>query len=51
MSCPICENRQLIEDENTGQLICSECGTATGVYRGVTQVCYFLEKSVCSQTI
>ncbi|CAH8437116.1 unnamed protein product [Schistosoma curassoni] len=37
MSCPICENRQLIEDENTGQLICSECGTATGVYRGVTQ--------------
>ncbi|CAH8437435.1 unnamed protein product [Schistosoma turkestanicum] len=37
MSCPICENRQLVEDENTGQLICSECGTATGVYRGATQ--------------
>ncbi|XP_018647773.1 hypothetical protein Smp_164890 [Schistosoma mansoni] len=37
MSCPICENRELVEDENTGQLICSECGTATGVYRGVTQ--------------
>ncbi|VDP99680.1 unnamed protein product [Trichobilharzia regenti] len=37
MSCPICESRHLVEDENTGQLICGECGTATGVFRGVTQ--------------
>ncbi|KAH8854689.1 TFIIB zinc-binding-like protein [Schistosoma japonicum] len=43
MSCPICENRQLVEDENTGQLVCTECGTATGVFRGVTQSQDFTE--------
>ncbi|KAK4472838.1 hypothetical protein MN116_004052 [Schistosoma mekongi] len=43
MSCLICENRQLVEDENTGQLVCTECGTATGVFRGVTQSQDFTE--------
>ncbi|CAH8832566.1 unnamed protein product [Trichobilharzia szidati] len=43
MSCPTCENRNLVEDENTGQLICAECGTATGVFRGVTQSQDFCE--------
>ncbi|KAF6779410.1 hypothetical protein AHF37_01081 [Paragonimus kellicotti] len=36
--CPSCEGTQLTEDEATGQLICLECGTATGIYEGITQV-------------
>ncbi|CAH8444812.1 unnamed protein product [Heterobilharzia americana] len=43
MSCPTCENPHLVEDENTGQLICTECGTATGIFRGVTQSQDFCE--------
>ncbi|KAF7257986.1 TFIIB zinc-binding protein [Paragonimus skrjabini miyazakii] len=35
--CPSCEGTQLTEDEATGQLICLECGTATGIYEGITQ--------------
>ncbi|KAA3674075.1 uncharacterized protein DEA37_0002545 [Paragonimus westermani] len=35
--CPSCEGTQLTEDEATGQLICLDCGTATGIYEGITQ--------------
>ena len=38
MSCQNCESTNLVADETTGQLICSECGTATGTYQGATEV-------------
>ncbi|KAF8571611.1 hypothetical protein P879_03054 [Paragonimus westermani] len=38
--CPSCEGTQLTEDEATGQLICLDCGTATGIYEGITQAKY-----------
>lgn len=37
MSCPVCESNQLTEDDATGQLICGDCGTATGIFHGLTQ--------------
>ncbi|GAA57005.1 hypothetical protein CLF_111984 [Clonorchis sinensis] len=43
MRCPNCEGEDFTEDDATGQLICLECGTATGRYEGIIQSQEFTE--------
>lgn len=46
--CYNCEGNQLVEDEATGQLICVDCGTATGVFSGSSQIQVILNAIFCN---
>lgn len=43
MRCLECDSYQLQEDEATGEMICSECGTGTGRFEGITQSQGYME--------